>query len=105
MTSKYIHIFQDTKIPAIGSYCVVFPDGGMHFWVDGLRHREDGPAVVESDGYMRWYRKDKLHREDGPSSVSPLVVSLNSVVLATGMSASALLMIVISLLILVISPL
>ena len=71
MTSKYIHIFQDTKIPAIGSYCVIFPDGGMHFWVDGLRHREDGPAVVESDGYMRWYRKDKLHREDGPAIIDP----------------------------------
>ena len=44
--------------------------GGAQYWYHhGKRHREDGPALIESDGSQYWYLNDKLHREDGPAIV------------------------------------
>jgi hypothetical protein len=40
---------------------------GSKFWyLDDIRHREDGPAVEYADGTKRWYLNGELHREDGP---------------------------------------
>ena len=38
-------------------------------WYDeaGLRHRDDGPAVVGEDGTEAWWQHGKLHRLDGPA--------------------------------------
>ena len=38
--------------------------------MNGLRHREDGPAVIYSNGTQEWYFNGKLHREDGPAVIS-----------------------------------
>ena len=35
--------------------------------VDGVLHREDGPAIILSSGSTLYYRDGKLHREDGPA--------------------------------------
>lgn len=32
-----------------------------------MRHRTDGPAVMNADGSCRWYLKGRLHRVDGPA--------------------------------------
>lgn len=37
------------------------------WFLDGLRHREDGPAIQTSDGVTAWYLHGNLHREDGPA--------------------------------------
>ena len=38
------------------------------FWiVNGLIHREDGPAIEYSNGTKEWYINGKRHRLDGPA--------------------------------------
>jgi hypothetical protein len=45
----------------------VYEDGDKHWYLNGKRHREDGPAVERSDGHKSWYLNGKRHREDGPA--------------------------------------
>jgi hypothetical protein len=45
----------------------VYADGDKHWYLNGKRHREDGPAVEFSGGNKAWYLNGKLHREDGPA--------------------------------------
>jgi hypothetical protein len=35
--------------------------------VNGVPHRNDGPAIIWVNGSKCWYQKGKLHREDGPA--------------------------------------
>jgi hypothetical protein len=37
------------------------------WFLNGVRHRVDGPAYEGFDGYKEWYINGKLHREDGPA--------------------------------------
>ncbi len=48
---------------------VTWPDGTRKWYREGLRHREDGPAVIWPDGQQEWWRKGKLHRDDGPAVI------------------------------------
>jgi len=50
---------QNSYIDSLGNVC----------WEDinGLLHREDGPAVVRINGTKEWYFNGKLHRTDGPA--------------------------------------
>tara|TARA_R110000868_G_scaffold99024_4_gene272663 strand:- start:19507 stop:19767 length:261 start_codon:yes stop_codon:yes gene_type:complete len=41
--------------------------GGKVWYLNGLRHREDGPAYEGSNGTKVWYLNGLLHREDGPA--------------------------------------
>jgi len=45
----------------------VFEDGSKVWYLDGQRHREDGPAIELSSGTKAWYLDGKYHREDGPA--------------------------------------
>ena len=45
----------------------VYPNGFKAWYLNGKRHREDGPAIERADGSKHWYLNDKLHREDGPA--------------------------------------
>jgi len=49
-------------------YKVVVDNSIIVWYLNGKRHREDGPAIELSDGTKFWYRNGKLHREDGPAS-------------------------------------
>jgi hypothetical protein len=42
-------------------------NGSKEWWLNGNRHREDGPAVKLADGGKAWYLNGKLHRADGPA--------------------------------------
>ena len=42
-------------------------NGDKEWWLMGKRHREDGPAIESSNGYKAWYLNGNLHREDGPA--------------------------------------
>jgi hypothetical protein len=43
---------------------------GTKFWrLNGLLHREDGPAVEWPDGDKDWYVNGKRHRVDGPAII------------------------------------
>src|ERR1700691_4587553 len=46
-----------------------YPNGILVYYVNGLRHREDGPAIIYSDGTLEYYLKGKNHREDGPAII------------------------------------
>ena len=45
----------------------VHSNGDKHWYLNGQRHREDGPAVEWSNGFKAWYLNGQLHREDGPA--------------------------------------
>ena len=41
---------------------------GTKCWYDSneMKHREDGPAFINTD-YKAWWKHGKMHREDGPA--------------------------------------
>jgi len=39
------------------------------WWINGQRHREDGPAIVSIGGSVSYYVRGKLHRKDGPAII------------------------------------
>ena len=39
--------------------------------MDGVRHREGGPACVYVNGTEKWYREGKRHRDGGPAAIYP----------------------------------
>ena len=41
--------------------------GTKAWWLNGKCHREDGPAIEYVDGSKAWYLHGMLHREDGPA--------------------------------------
>jgi hypothetical protein len=45
----------------------VYADGGKSWYLNGKRHREDGPAKEYASGGKHWWLNGKLHREDGPA--------------------------------------
>ena len=45
----------------------VYANGDKHWYLNGKRHREDGPACEYADGTKYWYSNGKRHREDGPA--------------------------------------
>jgi hypothetical protein len=51
------------------SECEIDEHGTKSWYLDGKRHREDGPAIEYAYGTKSWYIDGKLHREDGPASV------------------------------------
>ena len=42
-------------------------DGVIYHLQNGLRHRDDGPAIEWTNGDKQWYRNGQLHRDDGPA--------------------------------------
>ena len=42
-------------------------DGNKYWYLNGLLHREDGPAIEYTDGTKRWFLYNCRHREDGPA--------------------------------------
>ena len=47
----------------------VHPNGSQEWRLNGLKHRLDGPAFIDSDGYQKWYQNGLCHRVDGPAVI------------------------------------
>ena len=47
--------------------------GGQAWFVNGIRHRVDGPAYITL-GEQVWYNTGKLHRTDGPAVTKRMVI-------------------------------
>ena len=47
--------------------CKISPNGDKEWYLNGVRHREDGPAIVKTNGIRMWYLNGRIHREDGPA--------------------------------------
>ena len=45
----------------------VLTDGTKEWWLNGNRHRTDGPAWEGADGSKSWFLNGELHRIDGPA--------------------------------------
>jgi hypothetical protein len=45
----------------------VYSNGDKYWYLNGRRHRDDGPAIEYSDGHKEWWLNGELHREDGPA--------------------------------------
>ena len=39
-------------------------DGEKHWWLNGKRHREDGPAIEWADGTKEWWLKNIQFRSE-----------------------------------------
>lgn len=50
---------------------VTSQDGTRRWYLDGVPHRDDGPAIVSSDGWREWRRHGRLHRLDGAALEFP----------------------------------
>jgi hypothetical protein len=48
-------------------YTVKVYDNRTEWFLNGKRHREDGPAVEYANGFKAWCINGKRHREDGPA--------------------------------------
>ena len=42
-----------------------------HYYINGILHREDGPAVEYPDGTKYWYKNGKVHRFGGTAVIMP----------------------------------
>lgn len=45
----------------------VYDNGDKKWYLNGLLHREDGPALEYTCGTKQWLVGGKFHREDGPA--------------------------------------
>ena len=57
--------------PVAGKKVLLDIKGIKRHYLDGLLHREDGPALVYPDGKMIWYKYGSKHRTDGPAIINP----------------------------------
>jgi hypothetical protein len=66
-----INVKEYEDIPKKGYFLVVWPGGEHQEWiVDGLYHREDGPAMLRY-GKFEWRMHGSIHRNDGPAVIWP----------------------------------
>jgi hypothetical protein len=49
---------------------IVDSDGSKNWYLNGVLHREDGPALDWNNGYKSWYFHGKRHRIGGPAEIS-----------------------------------
>ena len=45
----------------------IYEDGHKEWRLNGVPHREDGPAAEWPNGDKGWYLNGEIHREDGPA--------------------------------------
>ena len=48
---------------------IIRTDGTQTWYVNGQRHRTDGPAVVNADGDQEWWVNGQRHRLTGPAVI------------------------------------
>jgi len=53
---------REKDLPAI-----IFPDGTKFWYVNGKRHRDNGPAVERINGDKEWWFNNYRHRTNGPA--------------------------------------
>jgi len=50
-----------------GTTVEILTDGSQSWFLNGQRHRTDGPAVIWADGSRTWWLNGQRHRTDGPA--------------------------------------
>jgi hypothetical protein len=54
-------------VMTVKEYTVKVSENVTSWWMEGERHREDGPAVEYANGDKTWWIKGRLHRIYGPA--------------------------------------
>src|ERR1700691_3402437 len=66
----YILKIDDSKdLPENYTGIIEYPNGTLGYYLNGLPHRDDGPAFIYPDGRMYYYLNGKIHREDRPAVI------------------------------------
>jgi hypothetical protein len=50
-----------------GGPAIEHVDGNKYWKLKGKLHRENGPAIEYKSGYKAWFIEGRLHRVDGPA--------------------------------------
>jgi hypothetical protein len=61
----------------------VLDDGSQEWYLNGVLHREDGPAVKHPSGYHAYMQYGELHRVDGPARAYGLTTTSNGGLMAS----------------------
>lgn len=56
-----------SEVPSNFTGCIEWDYGSKEWLVNGILHRLDGPARVNSEGVEYWFKDNNLHRVDGPA--------------------------------------
>jgi len=64
---KTIKIRDYSELPTDFTGIVKYTSGTKVWYLNGKRHRTDGPAIEHFDGTKQWYWNGKQHRTDGPA--------------------------------------
>jgi len=64
---KFVNIYYDFEGVETFTGVVKDKDNTIVYYLNGLFHRTDGPAVEQTNGTKEWFVNDKRHREDGPA--------------------------------------
>jgi len=66
-----IELFNGTKKWYQNGKCVAIEksDGEKSWLLDGMHHRDDGPALITPNGIQKWYQYGKCHRDNEPAVI------------------------------------
>lgn len=59
----------EIKISSVDRNGRIPGDAGTMYTLNGVPHREDGPAVIYKDGTIHYFKNGKKHRTDGPATI------------------------------------
>ena len=63
LAEKYQAVLEQTGKPEMEQDA----NGNKEWYLNGKRHRVDGPAIEGANGYKAWWLNGELHRIDGPA--------------------------------------
>jgi hypothetical protein len=70
-TAGIIRYYKNDKLHRSDGPALIQPTGEEAWFLFGLRHREDGPAIYSSDGkFKSYYVHGRCHRKDGPALIA-----------------------------------
>jgi hypothetical protein len=64
---------KEGSVPLLNGVLKFDDDERQEYWANGVRHREDGPAVIfKKTDRKVWFHKGLIHRVDGPAITDPV---------------------------------
>ena len=64
---KTIKVINWREVPNNYTGIIEYTSGDKHWYLNGKRHRVDGPAIEFANGNKYWFLNNELHRVDGPA--------------------------------------
>lgn len=64
------------NVPKVDNGCHTIKGGAQAYFKNGLKHRMNGPAVIQRDGTREYFKEGLRHRSGG----KPAIVKTNGIV-------------------------